>query len=119
MATWIQIPREGSNATFTNLTVYDTVTAGSFSGSFTGSFSGSFPENDPIFSEKSASLATTGSNVFRGIQTFTGSLDIDVMNKLPQILLISVLCALIELIPVGDDNITVPIVAGIATKAWL
>ncbi len=51
--------------------------------------------------------------------TFTGSLDIDVMNKLPQILLISVLCALIELIPVGDDNITVPIVAGIATKAWL
>ena len=51
--------------------------------------------------------------------TFTGSIDINVMDKLPQILFISILCALIELIPVGDDNINVPIIAGIATKAWL
>ncbi len=51
--------------------------------------------------------------------TFTGSIDMNVMDKLPQILFISIICALIELIPVGDDNISVPIVAGIATKAWL
>ena len=39
----------------------------------TGSNSGG-PESDPIFTAKSASLATTGSNAFIGNQTITGSL---------------------------------------------
>jgi len=57
---------------------------GSFSGSFTGVFTGSllgtastasyYQETDPIFVAKSASLATTGSNTFRGTQTISGSL---------------------------------------------
>jgi hypothetical protein len=57
---------------------------GSFSGSFTGVFTGSlfgtaatasyYVETDPIFTAKSASLATTGSNQFNGNQTITGSL---------------------------------------------
>jgi hypothetical protein len=57
---------------------------GSFSGSFTGAFTGSllgtsttasyYQETDPIFIAKSASLATTGSNIFIGDQTITGSL---------------------------------------------
>jgi hypothetical protein len=34
----------------------------------------SYAETDPVFVTKSASLATTGSNVFRGNQTVTGSL---------------------------------------------
>ncbi len=53
---------------------------GSFSGSFTGSLNGTattasyYQETDPIFVSKSASLATTGSNIFIGNQTVTGSL---------------------------------------------
>jgi len=57
---------------------------GSFTGSFTGTFTGSllgtaatasyYQETDPIFTSKSASLATTGSNNFTGNQTITGSL---------------------------------------------
>jgi hypothetical protein len=57
---------------------------GSFTGSFTGAFTGSlfgtaatasyYQETDPIFTAKSASLATTGSNNFNGNQTITGSL---------------------------------------------
>jgi len=35
-----------------------------------------FVETDPIFVAKSASLATTGSNVFKGDQTITGSLTV-------------------------------------------
>ena len=35
---------------------------------------GGGPESDPIFVAKSASLATTGSNIFRGNQVVTGSL---------------------------------------------
>ena len=52
---------------------------GSFSGSFTGSLNGIaatasyYQETDPIFVAKSASLATTGSNIFTGTQTITGS----------------------------------------------
>ncbi len=52
---------------------------GSFSGSFTGSLNGTattasyYQETDPIFVAKSASLATTGSNIFTGTQTITGS----------------------------------------------
>jgi hypothetical protein len=48
------------------------VTAG-----ITGSLHGTasyYQETDPIFTEKSASLATTGSNQFNGNQTITGSL---------------------------------------------
>jgi len=62
---------------------------GSFTGSFTGSLLGTsswaesasqarsasfYQETDPVFVAKSASLATTGSNVFVGNQTITGSL---------------------------------------------
>ena len=53
---------------------------GSFSGSFTGSLTGTattasyYQETDPVFVAKSASLATTGSNIFIGNQTVTGSL---------------------------------------------
>jgi hypothetical protein len=55
---------------------------GSFSGSFTGSLYGTaswaenYNETDPIFTAKSSSLATTGSNTFIGNQTITGSLTI-------------------------------------------
>ena len=50
---------------------------GSFTGSFTGSLDGTssyYQETDPIFVAKSASLATTGSNIFIGNQTITGSI---------------------------------------------
>jgi hypothetical protein len=53
---------------------------GSFTGSFTGNFNGTattasyYQEVDPVFVAKSASLATTGSNIFIGNQTVTGSL---------------------------------------------
>jgi hypothetical protein len=52
---------------------------GSFTGSFTGeligtaSWANNYNEIDPIFVEKSASLATTGSNTFIGDQIITGS----------------------------------------------
>lgn len=55
---------------------------GSFSGSFTGSLNGTastasyYQETDPIFTSKSASLATTGSNNFNGNQSITGSVTI-------------------------------------------
>jgi hypothetical protein len=64
---------------------------GSFSGSFTGSLQGTsswasnallavsssnYQETDPVFVAKSASLATTGSNIFIGNQTITGSLTV-------------------------------------------
>jgi hypothetical protein len=59
---------------------------GSITGSFTGSFTGNligtaswannYNEIDPIFVEKSASLATTGSNTFIGDQIITGSVNI-------------------------------------------
>jgi hypothetical protein len=72
---------------------------GSFTGSFSGSFYGTaswtysasqaltasyYIETDPIFVAKSASLATTGSNIFIGNQIITGSLNISgsiVMNS--------------------------------------
>jgi len=44
---------------------------------------------------------------------FTGCLSFDVVGHLGQLLLISVLCALIELVPGLDDNITVPVSAAI------
>lgn len=53
---------------------------GSFSGSFIGNLTGTadtasyYQETDPVFVAKSASLATTGSNVFVGNQIITGSL---------------------------------------------
>lgn len=40
----------------------------------TGSAGSSGPESDPIFTAKSSSLATTGSNIFIGNQTITGSI---------------------------------------------
>jgi hypothetical protein len=41
-----------------------------------------FPETDPVFVSKSGSLATTGSNIFRGNQTITGSLRTSGSNTL-------------------------------------
>jgi hypothetical protein len=61
----------------TTITGSLTVTAGIFGTSSwsTNSISASYyRETDPIFTEKSASLATTGSNQFNGNQTITGSL---------------------------------------------
>jgi len=61
---------------------------GSFTGSFTGGFNGTattasyYQEVDPVFTAKSASLATTGSNIFRGNQTVTGSLYTTGSNEL-------------------------------------
>ena len=61
---------------------------GSFTGSFTGSLLGTsswavsasqalsssfYQETDPIFTARSSSLATTGSNIFRGNQVISGS----------------------------------------------
>jgi len=54
-------------------------TAIPISASFTGSLFGTasyYQESDPIFVAISASLATTGSNIFIGNQTITGSLNI-------------------------------------------
>ncbi len=58
---------------------------GSFTGSFTGSILGTasyYQETDPVFVAKSASLATTGSNIFIGNQTVTGSLFTTGSNEL-------------------------------------
>jgi len=44
------------------------------SGFAIASLGGAYVETDPVFTAKSASLATTGSNTFRGNQTVTGSL---------------------------------------------
>lgn len=41
----------------------------------------------------------------------TGFLDLDVSVKWPIVLAISVLCAVVEVLPVGEDNITVPLAA--------
>jgi hypothetical protein len=69
---------------------------GSFTGSFTGSLLGTaswadsasqaltasyYQETDPIFVAKSASLATTGSNIFVGNQVVTGSFIIDTASS--------------------------------------
>ena len=43
---------------------------------------GGGPESDPIFVAKSASFATTGSNLFIGNQSITGSVDISGSFKL-------------------------------------
>lgn len=43
---------------------------------------GGGPETDPIFVSVSASLATTGSNLFIGNQSITGSLDVSGSFKL-------------------------------------
>lgn len=44
---------------------------------------------------------------------FTGCLSFDVMGHLGQLLLISVVCSLVELVPGLDDNITVPLSAAV------
>mmetsp|Transcript_36098 Transcript_36098/g.36777 ORF Transcript_36098/g.36777 Transcript_36098/m.36777 type:complete len:290 (-) Transcript_36098:124-993(-) len=46
----------------------------------------------------------------------TGCCVVDVPSQLSQLFLISVICAAAELIPIGDDNITVPVVGAIATS---
>jgi hypothetical protein len=52
-----------------------TVASSSWANSSSWAISASnFKETDPVFSSLSASLATTGSNIFRGTQTITGSI---------------------------------------------
>ena len=82
-----------TTSSFNNFT--SSYTTGSFTGSFIGTHTGSllgtsswavsasyaqtasfYAETDPIFTAKSGSFATTGSNVFKGNQTITGSLTI-------------------------------------------
>ena len=48
----------------------------------------------------------------------TGFLGVDVVTQWPTVLLISVLCALVEVLPLGEDNVSVPI-AGAVLAAWL
>ena len=55
------------------LQVNTNVTATSFTGSLFGTAS-YFLETDPIFTDKSGSLATTGSNIFKGNQIISGSI---------------------------------------------
>lgn len=81
----------GSFATTSSFNAFtSSYNTGSFTGSFIGSFTGSlfgtsswainaqtasfYAETDPIFTAKSGSFATTGSNIFKGTQTITGSL---------------------------------------------
>ena len=45
-----------------------------------------------------------------------GCFEFSVAESLPTLLLISILCAATELVPIGDDNITVPLVA--ALLSW-
>lgn len=45
----------------------------------------------------------------------SGSLNLDVVANLPQLLLVSIICAATELVPIGDDNVSVPLVGAIAT----
>lgn len=79
-------------SSFNNFT--SSYNTGSFTGSFTGHFNGSivsssyslsssqalsssyYNETDPVFTLKSSSLATTGSNLFNGDQTISGSVTI-------------------------------------------
>lgn len=68
------------------LTFSSSYNTASFTGSFTGLLYGTaswsnnsvtssyYQETDPIFVAKSASLATTGSNIFKGNQTISGSI---------------------------------------------
>jgi hypothetical protein len=82
-----------TTSSFNNFT--SSYTTGSFTGSFIGTHTGSlfgtsswavsasnaqtasfYVETDPIFTAKSGSFATTGSNTFIGNQTITGSINI-------------------------------------------
>jgi len=71
-----------STSSFVTTASFNAFTAsyntGSFSGSFIGtaSWANNYSETDPIFTSKSASFATTGSNIFKGNQVITGSLTI-------------------------------------------
>lgn len=48
-----------------------------------------------------------------------GFFQLDVVSSLPILLAISVVCAAVELIPYGDDNISVPLVAAVLTYLFL
>jgi phytol kinase len=49
----------------------------------------------------------------------TGCLTLSVGSYLPQLVLISIVCALVELVPIGDDNVTVPVAGAILTALLL
>ena len=86
MPNWKKVIVSGSDATLNSLFVATAVTSSRFSGSFTGSLQGtsSWANNaitssytlnaDTLNGTGSSVFATTGSNIFRGNQTVTGSL---------------------------------------------
>jgi phytol kinase len=49
----------------------------------------------------------------------TGCMSLDVAAYLPQLLAISVVCAAVELVPISDDNITVPVSAAVLAALLL
>jgi hypothetical protein len=93
LITFTEIPPSGSNITVRALVAVTSgsinVLSGSFSGSFVGNISGivtgtssvavssSYASNADLFDGKdSTTFATTGSNIFNGNQTITGSLNV-------------------------------------------
>lgn len=84
MPSWKKVITSGSNAAFNSLIVSSTIT-GSISGSLTGSLLGTasyYQETDPVFTTKSASLATTGSNIFTNSQTIDGNIFLSGSSRL-------------------------------------
>lgn len=49
----------------------------------------------------------------------TGFLSVDVAVQWPTVLLISVLCAIVEVLPLGEDNISVPLAGAVLAAALL
>ena len=50
--------------------------------------------------------------------SYTGCMTVDISSHILDILLISIVCAAVELLPVIDDNISVPVTAALLTL-WL
>jgi hypothetical protein len=71
MPNWKKVITSGSDAAFNSV-----IASNGFTGSLQGTAATAsyYVETDPIFTAKSASLATTGSNNFNGNQTIIGSL---------------------------------------------
>lgn len=75
------------------------------------------------FSEKKSFIGSAGfvigaflgSAALLQLLVLTNHLSLDVTLSLPKLLLISVACALTELVPIGDDNLSVPIMGAALT----
>ena len=67
------ISSDGGTITMSGSVVFDAVTVPTASYALTSSY---YKETDPIFTAKSGSLATTGSNIFSGSQTINGNLTV-------------------------------------------